>query len=98
MSGLFLVLTTMLASGVEFVEALTVVLATGLTRGWRSALLGTGAAVLVLTVAIAVLGVSLARYIHSMLCAGGGRAADDLRPPVAAESGAALRGPEGAPR
>jgi uncharacterized membrane protein len=54
----------MLASGVEFVEALTVVLATGLTRGWRSALLGTGAAVLVLTVAIAVLGVSLARYIH----------------------------------
>jgi uncharacterized membrane protein len=64
LSGLFLVLTTMLASGVEFVEALTVVLATGLTRGWRSALLGTGAAVLVLTVAIAVLGVSLARYIH----------------------------------
>ena len=47
MSGLFLVLTTMLASGVEFVEALTIVLATGLTRGWRSALAGTGAAVLV---------------------------------------------------
>jgi uncharacterized membrane protein len=64
LSGLFLVLTTMLASGVEFVEALTVVLATGLTRGWRSALLGAAAAVLVLTVAVAVLGVSLARYIH----------------------------------
>src|SRR5438552_373975 len=54
----------MLASGVEFVEALTVVLATGLTRGWRSALLGTAAAVLVLAAAVAVLGVSLARYIH----------------------------------
>ena len=30
MSGILLVLTTMLASGVEFVEALTIVLATGL--------------------------------------------------------------------
>ena len=64
MSGIFLVLTTMLASGVEFVEALTIVLATGLTRGWRSALLGAAAAVLVLAAAVAVLGVSLARYIH----------------------------------
>lgn len=64
MSGAFLVLTTMLASGVEFVEALTIILATGLTRGWRSALLGTAAAVLVLAAAVAVLGVSLARYIH----------------------------------
>jgi uncharacterized membrane protein len=54
----------MLASGVEFVEALTIVLATGLTRGWRSALLGAVAAVLVLAAAVAVLGVSLARYIH----------------------------------
>jgi uncharacterized membrane protein len=64
LSGVFLVLTTMLASGVEFVEALTIVLATGLTRGWRSALLGAVAAVLVLAAAVAVLGVSLARYIH----------------------------------
>jgi uncharacterized membrane protein len=64
LSGLFLVLTTMLASGVEFVEALTIVLATGLTRGWRSALSGAAAAVLVLAAAVAVLGVSLARYIQ----------------------------------
>jgi uncharacterized membrane protein len=64
LSGLFLVLTTMLASGVEFVEALTIVLATGLTRGWRSAIAGTAAAVVVLAAAVAVLGVSLARYIH----------------------------------
>src|SRR2546425_9552466 len=54
----------MLASGVEFVEALTIVLATGLTRGWRAALSGTAAAVLVLAAAVAVLGVSLARYIQ----------------------------------
>lgn len=64
MSGVFLVLTTMLAAGVEFVEALTIILATGLSRGWRSALSGTVAAVLVLAAAVAVLGVSLARYIH----------------------------------
>lgn len=54
----------MLASGVEFVEALTIVLATGLTRGWRSALSGTAAAVVVLAGAVAVLGVSLTRYIN----------------------------------
>jgi uncharacterized membrane protein len=33
---------------------LTIVLATGVTRGWRSALLGTGAALLALAVLIAV--------------------------------------------
>lgn len=64
MSGVFLVLTTMLASGVEFVEALTIVLATGLTRGWRSALIGTLAAIVVLAIAVALLGISLATFIH----------------------------------
>ena len=37
-----------LASLVEFVEALTIVLAVGAVRGWRGALTGTGAALLVL--------------------------------------------------
>ena len=37
-----LVVSTFLASAVEFVEALTIVLAMGLTRGWRSALWGVG--------------------------------------------------------
>lgn len=43
------VVSAFLASLVEFVEALTIVLAVGATRGWRSALLGagTGAALLV---------------------------------------------------
>lgn len=63
MSGIVLFLGTMLASGVEFVEALTVVLATGLTRGWRSSLLGTFAALLVLTAAVALLGVTLVTFI-----------------------------------
>ena len=35
-SDIILVLTAFLASRVEAVEALTVVLATGVTRGWRS--------------------------------------------------------------
>lgn len=52
-------LPSFLASAVEAVEALTVVLAVGLTRGWRSALLGTGAALLVLAALVAVLGPAL---------------------------------------
>ena len=49
-----------LASLVEGVEALTVVLATGTTRGWRSTLIGAGAALLALAVVIAILGPALA--------------------------------------
>jgi uncharacterized membrane protein len=37
------ILAAFLASLVEFVEALTIVLAVGTTRGWRSALIGAGA-------------------------------------------------------
>ena len=55
------VLASFMASMVEFVEALTIVLAVGLVRGWRSALLGTGAALAVLSALVAVLGPSLAR-------------------------------------
>jgi Ca2+/H+ antiporter, TMEM165/GDT1 family len=45
-----------LASLVEFVEALTVVLAVGATRGWRNALGGATAALLLLVAVLAVLG------------------------------------------
>ena len=55
----FLFASAFLASGVEMVEALTIVLAAGVTRGWRSALFGLGAAVVVLTVIVAVLGPAL---------------------------------------
>jgi uncharacterized membrane protein len=41
------------------VEALTIVLAAGVTRGWRSALFGLGSAVIVLTAIVAVLGPAL---------------------------------------
>src|ERR1700680_5033917 len=56
MNVLALLLTTFLASGVEGVEALTIVLAAGVTREWRSTLIGVGAAVLVLSAFVAALG------------------------------------------
>jgi uncharacterized membrane protein len=49
-------LAAFLASFVEFLEALTVVLAVGATRGWRSALAGAAAALLTLAVLLAALG------------------------------------------
>jgi uncharacterized membrane protein len=41
------------------VEALTIVLAAGITRGWRSSLTGVGAAIVVLAVVVAALGPAL---------------------------------------
>jgi uncharacterized membrane protein len=58
-SAIFLVCSAFLASAVEMVEALTIVLAAGLTQGWRSALAGVGAAVAVLAAVVAVLGPAL---------------------------------------
>jgi uncharacterized membrane protein len=59
MSGVFLFLASFLASAVEMVEALTIVLAAGVTRGWRSSLIGVGAALVVLAAIMAVLGPAL---------------------------------------
>jgi uncharacterized membrane protein len=58
-SALLLVVAAFLASAVEAVEALTIVLAVGVTRGWRSALLGVAAALVVLACIVAVLGPAL---------------------------------------
>src|SRR5579872_424621 len=51
------------ASAVEMVEALTIVLAVGTTRGWRSALEGTAVAIVALTVIVAAVGVPLATLV-----------------------------------
>jgi len=48
-----------LASMVEFVEALTVILAVGTVRGWRGALGGAAAALIVLLALVALLGPAL---------------------------------------
>lgn len=59
MNGIFLVVSSFLASTVEGVEALTIVLAAGVTRGWRSALIGVGAGLVVLAIIAAALGPAL---------------------------------------
>ncbi|MDA3914755.1 hypothetical protein [Oleiagrimonas sp.] len=55
------IVAAFLASLVECVEALTVVLAVGFARGWRGALMGSGTAMLALLCLIAVLGSALTR-------------------------------------
>src|SRR5438067_5513151 len=59
MQHALLLLSAFLASAVEMVEALTIVLAIGVTRGWRSALLGVAAGAGALTVIVAALGPTL---------------------------------------
>jgi uncharacterized membrane protein len=54
-----LALSVFLACAVEAVEALTIVLAVGVTRSWSSALSGVGAAVVALAVIVAALGPAL---------------------------------------
>jgi uncharacterized membrane protein len=55
----FLFASAFLASAVEMVEALTIVLASGLSRGWRSSLAGLGAATVALAVIVGALGPAL---------------------------------------
>jgi uncharacterized membrane protein len=57
------VLSAFLASLVEFVEAVTIVLAVGVTRQWRSTLLGTAAAVAVLLALVVVFGAAIATLV-----------------------------------
>src|SRR6478672_9931614 len=52
MHSVLLVGAAFLASAVEMVEALTIVLAVGVTRGWRSAALGVGTALAALAVIV----------------------------------------------
>src|SRR4051794_23082756 len=59
MGAVLLVVSVFLACVVEAVEALTIVLAAGTSRDWRSALTGVGAGVLVLAVLVGVLGPAL---------------------------------------
>jgi uncharacterized membrane protein len=56
-------LPSFLASTVELVEALTIVLAVGITRGWRDAVLGTLAALATLAVLTIVIGTALVTII-----------------------------------
>lgn len=59
MSAWFLFVAVFLACTVEAVEALTIILAVGVTRGWRAPLYGTGAALVLLAAVVAALGPAL---------------------------------------
>lgn len=62
-ASIVLALAVFLASAVEMVEALTIVAAVGVTRGWRSALEGVGVAIVVLGVLVAALGPALVHFV-----------------------------------
>jgi uncharacterized membrane protein len=58
-SAVTLAVAVFLASAVESVEALTIIVAAGVSRGWRSALVGMAVAIGVLVVLVAALGPAL---------------------------------------
>lgn len=62
-SAVVLVVAVFLASCVEMVEALTIVIAVGVTRGWRSTMEGVAVAVVALGVLVAALGPALVIYV-----------------------------------
>ena len=64
--------SSFLASLVEFVEALTVVLAVGVTRGWKPALLGSAAGVAVLAALVALFGSELGKLPLALIQIGVG--------------------------
>jgi len=61
--ALVLVTAVFLASAVEMVEALTIVLAVGVTRGWKSAFEGVAVALLALAGLVVLLGPALVHYV-----------------------------------
>ncbi len=62
MNSVALVLTVFIACAVEAVEALTIILAAGLTREWRSTFQGMAVALVVLAVVVAAVGPALTLF------------------------------------
>jgi uncharacterized membrane protein len=67
MGVVLVVLATFIAAAVEWVEALTIVLAVGLFKGWRSAFAGTIAGLLALAVITVGFGVAIASHVDIAL-------------------------------
>ena len=63
MSDVLIFSGAFLASVVEMVEALTIVLAVGVTRGWRAALIGVLCGFVALGIVVGALGPSLVTYV-----------------------------------
>jgi Ca2+/H+ antiporter, TMEM165/GDT1 family len=57
------ILATFLAAGVEWVEALTIVLAVGIIRGWKSAFVGMAIALVALIALIAAFGLAVTSHV-----------------------------------
>ena len=83
--------SSFLASLVESVEALTVILAVGSTRGWRPTLIGGVAALVVLVVIVALFGGALARSSVKCATACDGRIANFVWAALASKSRASCR-------
>jgi uncharacterized membrane protein len=62
-STVLLFITVTVASAVEAVEALTIILASGITRGWRSTFEGAALALACLAVIVVVVGAALIQYV-----------------------------------
>jgi uncharacterized membrane protein len=65
--NVLVIVATALAAGVEWVEALTIVLAVGMFKGWRTALAGTALATLALIALVAIFGAALTAYVPIVL-------------------------------
>lgn len=63
--NLYAAFASFLGTGVEFVEALTIILAVGVTRGWKSSLTGALTAIIILGALVAVIGTPLAHIIQT---------------------------------
>jgi Ca2+/H+ antiporter, TMEM165/GDT1 family len=66
-SGFLVALATFLAAGVEWVEALTIVLAVGIFKSWRTAILATIAALGVLLALILIFNFTITAYVSISL-------------------------------
>ncbi len=66
-ASITLIVTVFIACAVEAVEAFTIVLAMGVTRGWRAAIAGAITALVVLSILTAAVGVALAHYLSATL-------------------------------
>jgi uncharacterized membrane protein len=60
----YAMLASFLGTSVEFIEALTIILAVGTIRGWKSALTGATTAILILIVLVVGIGAPLVQIIH----------------------------------
>ncbi len=60
----YVIIASLLGTAVEFIEALTIVLAVGVVRGWKSSLSGMAAALVLLICLVTLFGVPLMNLVR----------------------------------